>query len=113
MTAHANAAIDRRAWPVTRKRAGSGGAYNNNGEWVPAADVTTSIKAVVQPLTGNKLMDVPEGVRVEEMWVIWSRSEVAMEDRIVTNGETYRVMHAWPRTSDGDFYRAALGKVTT
>lgn len=113
MTARAHAAIDRRAWAVTRKRAGSGGAYNNNGEWVPAADVTTTIKAVVQPVKGNQLMDMPEGIRTEAGWIAWSRSEIAVDDRIVNGGVTYRVLFSWPRTSDGDFYRAALGKVTT
>lgn len=106
----AGSAIDRRAWAVTRTRA-SAGAYNGNGEWVPGADVATPIKAVVQPVKGNQLMDMPEGIRTEAGWIAWSRSEIVVNDRIVNGGVTYRVLFAWPRTSDGDFYRAALGKV--
>lgn len=104
-------AIDRRAIPMTRTRQGAD-SYDTGGDLIPGASTTTPIKAVIQPATGNKLMDVPEGVRTEAGWFVWSRSELADDDRITNKGVTYRVLFAWPR-DEGEFYRAALGKVTT
>ena len=112
MTRQAANAIDRRAWPVTRTRA-TEGAYNDDGEWVPGSSVSTTIKAVVQPVKGNQLMDMPEGIRTEAGWIAWSRSDIAVDDRITNNGVNYRVLFVWPRDQDGAFYRAALGKVAT
>lgn len=111
MTALAGNAIDRRAWNVTRSREGAGGAYNADGDWVPAASSPTTIKAVVQPAKGAQLMDMPEGIRVESGWIIWSRSDIAIDDRITDDGVTYRVLFVWKRTRDGEFYRAVLGAV--
>lgn len=110
MTRQAANAIDRRAWPVTRARASAGG-YNENGEWVPGASTSVSIKAVVQPVKGNQLMDMPEGIRTEAGWIAWSRSGIAVDDRITNKGVIYRVLFVWPRDQDGAFYRAALDKV--
>lgn len=109
MTRHAANAIDRRAWAVIRSKA-SEGSYNDDGEWVPGSTVSTTIKAVVQPLKGNQLMDMPEGIRTEAGWIAWSRSDIAIDDRIANKGVTYRVLFVWPR-DDGGFCRAALGKV--
>lgn len=106
----AGLAIDYMAWSVSRIRAAAG-EYNTDGDWVPGADTTTAIMAVVQPVKGNQLMDMPEGIRTEAGWIAWSRSDVVVDDRIVNGGVTYRVLFTWPRTNDGDFYRAALGKV--
>ena len=107
----AAAAIDRRAIPMTRTRQGAD-TYTTGGDLIPGASTTTPIKAVIQPATGNKLMDVPEGVRTEAGWFVWSRSELAVDDRITNKGVTYRALFAWPR-DEGGFYRAALGKVAT
>jgi hypothetical protein len=110
MNRQAGSAIDRRAWPVTRLTA-AGGSYNDDGEWVPVAATSSPIKAVVQPVKGNQLMDMPEGIRTEAGWICWSRSGIAVDDKIINNGVTYRVLFVWPRDQDGAFYRAALGKV--
>jgi len=104
-------AIDRRAIPMTRTRKGAD-SYDTGGNLTPGATTTVSIKAVIQPAMGNKLMDVPEGVRTEAGWFVWSRSEIAEKDLITSKGVTYRVLVAWPR-DEGGFYRAALGKVAT
>ena len=91
----------------TRETADS---YTDGGDLIPGSSSTASIKAVIQPTTGNQLMDMPEGVRTEARWMVWSRSEVKEDDRITNAGVTYRVLFAWPR-AEGGFYRAALGKV--
>lgn len=112
MTRQAANAIDRRAWAVTRTR-DSEGLYNDDGDWVPGSSASSTIKAVVQPVKGNQLMDMPEGIRTEAGWIAWSRSDIAVDDRIMNRDVPYRVLFVWPRDQDGDFYRAALGKVAT
>lgn len=108
----AGSGIDRRAWAVSRTTTVAG-SYNADGDYVPGSSTTASIRAVVQPVKGNQLMDMPEGIRTEAGWICWSRSQIAVDDYIVNNGVTYRVLFVWPRDQDGEFYRAALGKVAT
>jgi hypothetical protein len=111
MVRQAANAIDRRAIPMTRTRQGAD-TYDTGGNLIPGVNTTTAIKAVIQPVNGNQLMDMPEGVRTEAGWMVWSRSEIAEKDFVTNAGVTYRVLFAWPR-AEGGFYRAALGKVTT
>jgi hypothetical protein len=106
----AGLAIDRRAITMTRTRA-SGGGYNADGEAVPGVASAESIKAVIQPVKGNQLMDMPEGIRTEAGWICWSRSSLAVDDIITHKGIIYRVLFDWPR-DEGVFYRAALGRKT-
>lgn len=119
MTRLAGFGIDRRAWAVTLSRA-SDGAYNDDGDHIPGASTTIPIKAVVQPASGNQLLDVPEGMRVSSTptgaqvnagWLLWSRSEVRLNDHVFDAGVEYRVMYLWPRR-EGEFFRAALGRLT-
>ena len=114
MSRLAGLGIDRRAVQMEIIRQ-TGGGYNDHGEWEPVRDDPAPIRAVIQPMSGNQLMDVPEGVRTEAKWVCWSRSEISCDDeagtfdRITHQDKSYRVLFVWPR-SDGEFYRAALGK---
>ncbi|WP_454686837.1 hypothetical protein [Agrobacterium leguminum] len=110
MTRLAGYGIDRRAWTVSRTTEAPG-YYNDNGEWVDGATTTTDIKAVVQPVKGAQLMDMPEGIRTEAGWVIWSRSLIALDDRVSSKDINYRVLFVWDREQDGEFYRAALGRL--
>lgn len=110
MTRLAGFGIDRRAWVVSRSRI-SAGSYDGNGNYVPGSIFNSAIKAVVQPVKGAQLMDMPEGIRTEAGWIIWSRSDIAINDRITDDGVTYRVIFLWPRNRDGEFYRAALGRL--
>lgn len=100
-------AIDRRAISVTRARRAAG-TYNADGEFVPGAPTSIAILAVIQPARGAQLMDLPEGIRAEAGYVIWSRSDIALDDEVAAGSVRYRVMHLWPRP-DGGFYRAAMG----
>lgn len=109
MTRQAANAIDRRAWAVTRTR-DTAGSYNDDGEWVPGSSVSTTIKTVVQPVKGNQLMDMPEGIRAEAGWMCWSRSDIVLDDVITHKAARYRVLFVWPR-DEGAFHRAALGKL--
>ena len=103
----AGLAIDRRAIPVqiTRRAAG---AYNADGEFIEGATATDTTRAVIQPASGRQLIDLPEGIRTEARWLLWSRSGLSLDDRITSQGLTYRIMFVWPRL-DGGFTRAALG----
>lgn len=98
---------------VTLQRvATAGGSYNDAGEWVPAVAATVNIAATIQPVSGRQLLDMPEGIRNEARWTIWTVNTVALNDRITYQGDAYRVVFVWPRNVEGGFYRAALGLVT-
>lgn len=103
----AGLAIDRRAIPMTLEIKGVA-TYDTKGKAVKPAPTTTSIKAVIQPARGVQLMDMPEGLRAEAGWIMWSRSELSLDNVIIHKGARYRVLFVWPR-DEGVFYRAALG----
>jgi hypothetical protein len=109
MTSLAGSGIDRRAVSVTRTRR-SAGSYNADGDFVPGTPTTGTILAVVQPVSGRQLMDLPEGVRSEARWLAWSRAEIRLDDVIVAGGLSHRVIYVWPR-AEGEFYRAAMGEL--
>jgi hypothetical protein len=102
-------AIDRLAVSVSLSRE-SGGVYDDNGKWTPNPAIQTTILAVIQPASGSELMDVPEGIRSEARWLLWSRSEIKVDDKVTARGISYRAMYLWPR-DEGGFYRAAIGRV--
>lgn len=104
-------AIDAESINVThRSVAAAGGAYVD-GEWIATSPATTTIRAAIQPATGRQLMDLPEGIRTEAKFFIWSRVSFVENDRITFGGETWRVIFLWPRPMDG-FTRGALGKMS-
>ena len=103
-------AIDGESVPMTRTRVAPG-YYNNDGEYVPGGPVTDPIRAAIQPIKGNQLIDVPEGIRTEARWLCWGRASLVVDDVITHKGITYRVLFDWPR-DEGAFYRAALGRTT-
>ncbi|MCO5152581.1 MULTISPECIES: phage head completion protein [unclassified Shinella] len=102
-------AIDRRAVNVTLTTRPDG-TYNDDGDVVDAAPEVNTIRAAIQPASGRQLMDLPEGIRTEARWLLWSRSEVEVDNLITAKGLSYRVMHVWPR-DEGAFFRAALGQL--
>lgn len=102
-------AIDGEAVNVTLTQPGAG-AYVG-GKWVPGAAATSTIRAAIQPVKGNQLMDMPEGIRTEAGWIAWSRSPMKVDDQITASGVLYRVLFDWPRM-EGGFYRVALGRKT-
>ena len=107
----AGRAIDRRAIGVSLTSRAPDAYDPNTGKLVPGAPSTITIRAVIQPATGNQLRDLPEGIRTEAQWLLWSRSAVALDNVVTHKGVEYRVMYLWPR-DEGAFYRAALGRKT-
>lgn len=100
-------AIDGEAVNVSLKR-NAAGHYDQNGKWIPGVLSTSTIRAAIQPATGRQLEDLPDGIRNEARWLVWSRAEIRLDDVITHAGSGYRVIFVWPR-ADGGFHRAALG----
>lgn len=100
-------AIDGEAVNVSLTR-NAPGAWGSDGKFTDGAATTSTIRAAVQPASGRQLMDMPEGIREEARWIVWSRAELRLDDRIAHGGQLFRVMHVWPRT-EGSFWRAAMG----
>lgn len=85
-----------------------GGAYNEDGKWIENPALVTDIVATVQPTSGRILRDLPEGIRDQADFTLWTRSVLALGDAIGYDGRTFRVIHLWPRY-EGGFTRAVLG----
>ena len=103
-------AIDAEAVPVTFQ-APATATYDTKGNAVPgAAPAPVSGMAAVQPASGRLLQDLPEGLRAEVSMVGWSRTMVAVKWEVGYGGETYRVVHTWPRPADG-FTKFAMKRV--
>ena len=100
-------AIDECSVPVTHKIR-SQGAYDINGNLVPGTQTSKTIHAAMQPAKGRHLEDMPEGIRAEAKWLIWSRVGLALDEEIESQGKTYRIVYVWPRV-EGGFTRAAMG----
>lgn len=98
--------IDAEAVPISIMS--TGGGYDADGIWQPAAPVTTATRGTIQPANGRQLMDMPEGVRTEARYLLWTRSALAEGDTVLYGIMRYRVVFLWPRP-EGSFYRAALG----
>lgn len=102
-------AIDAEAIDLTLKRNGPA-TFDLDGNYVFPGATTTTIRGMVQPASGRRLMDLPEGIRYEAQFLLWSRSEIRADDVVTHAGSNYRVMYIWPRLADG-FTRAAMGLV--
>lgn len=88
------------------------GAYNADGLWVPGAPADTpNVKAVVQPASGRKLNDLPEGVRASAQFFLWSRFDIALDNVVLYAGEEWRVVFVWPRQVEAGYTRVAIGKL--
>src|SRR5690606_38190614 len=99
--------IDGEAVNVTLTR-NAAGHYDQDGNWNPGTATSSTIRAAIQPASGRQLEDLPDGIRNEARWLVWSQSELRLEDKITHAGSVYRVMHLWPR-HEGSFWRAAAG----
>lgn len=89
----------------------TGGAYVS-GKWVPADPaIQNDVPVVIQPTSGRELRDLPEGLRIEAKYSLWSLGSLALNDVIVYAGKRYRVIFLWERP-EGSFTKAALGLIT-
>ena len=100
-------ALDALAVQVTLKRFGKP-YYGDDGELKNGHPTETAIRAVVQPVNGFELMDLPEGVREEAKYAVWSRSEILNDDRIIHASKEFRVMKVSNRP-EGGYTKVILG----
>lgn len=103
------AAIDAEAVPVTLKTRAAG-SYNADGDWVAGTVQTATVSAAVQPAQGVRLQDLPEGIRTEAEYFIWTRAAVKIDDVVTYDGNEHRVIWA-KRRPDGGYTRAVLGRL--
>lgn len=100
-----NLAILAEAVPVVHER--PTGSYVK-GKWVSTPGIVANILATVQPASGRQLMDLPEGIRTEARYFLWSEATLVVDDIVIFEGQRYKVLYTWPRRADS-FTRAALG----
>lgn len=101
-------AIDGESRPLQRGIKSGEWSEPYGGVWLPDAVTWTDIRGAIQPAKGVQLMDLPEGLRQEARWLVWSRAELLLDDLIKDGAISYRVMFIWPRR-EGGFTRAAAG----
>ena len=73
-------------------REGTGGTYVK-GHRVSASDITTTIKANIQPLGGSELLQLPESDRLREPLRFYTKTELKEGDQVerVLNGRKYEI----------------------
>lgn len=76
-------------------RRGSAGRYVK-GFYVPGKDTTFSIKASVQPLVGDELLQLPESDRRREWLEVFSESEMKPDDIMIRRCVEYEVRSVEP-----------------
>ena len=99
--------IDRFSVTVTHNIS-TAGSYDENGNWVEGTQISRPISATLQPISGRHLHDMPEGIRAEACWMIWTRHGLELDQQIEHDGKIYRVLHLCKREIGG-YTRAALG----
>jgi len=82
-----------------------------DGEWIPAFEVPVDIRIIApQPLTANDSQFLPDGEHVRDYLRSWSSVKVYPRegaedaDRIVFDGDRYKVVQADNRSILGRFY---------
>lgn len=88
------------------------------GDWVPDFAASQDIKIIVpQPATANDLQQLEDGEHVRDFVRTWSKTRVFTReddreaDRIVTDGDTYKVMQVNDRKELGKFYRVVMHRL--
>lgn len=77
------------------------GQYDEKGNWIADTSEKVKVKIAVQPVTGNSLKDLPEGLQPDVSCVGWSRTPVKLDGLIEVWGVKYRILFVWARPMDG------------
>lgn len=100
------------AYAVTRCAEGT----RTDGLWQPGATSSVSIVASVQPLDGDALKFLPEGVRAEDARLLFTTTPIIVEDGradvVTISGATYRFYLVEPWSLDGVAYRCHCARTT-
>ena len=106
-------AIDEEAIACTLRRKGAP-SFTQGGDVVPGGATDAPIFAALLALSleryGDMLRDKLEGIDRDGLRMLYSRSEVRLDDAIIRGADTYRVLALWPRV-EGGYYRAAIGRI--
>lgn len=100
-------------YTVTRETDGA----DVDGRWVPGSTTTLSVDASVQPVTGDAMEDLPQGIRVEDVRILWTVTELRTEksgtgaDLIAIGDLSYRVFKVEYFGILSSFYRVTVHKV--
>lgn len=83
------------------------------GRWVDGTATTFSAVAVVEPAGGRALKIAADSQRSDDVRVIYTATEVLVDDRTTIGGDTFEVFRVEPWTLDGEtHYRAYLSRLT-
>lgn len=102
-------AIDAEAIDVLHVAGAKDAGSYVDGEWIATPPAPVNIRATVQPASGRALRDLPEGVRVEARYLIWTRVPIKDGDLVTALSDDFRVIYTWPRRPNDAFTRGALG----
>lgn len=101
-------------YTVTR-RAGAG--TTTNGHYTLPSSSTFSIDASVQPVTGRALKDLPEGMRADDVKLVFTGTELHTVDKsghadeITIASEQYRVTKVEAFFVISDHYRVTVERI--
>jgi len=108
-------AIDKEAIPLVLRRKADP-TYTAQGDVVPGGMVETgfsgTLLALVLEKYGDAIKDRLEGIALDGLRMLYSRTPVEIDDIVLHLGQAYRVLALWPRY-EGGFYRAAIGRLKT
>jgi len=98
---------------VTLKRKAAG-SRDSNGNWVDGIETITTFKAVVQSLTADERLVLPEAVRTKETIKIHTKTELLTSnestsidaDIIVFNNLEWQINQVFNRSNIGGYYKA-------
>jgi hypothetical protein len=103
-----NTSVSYEAWDVTLRKKGGGG-WTDEGEFEGETLTDTLVRMAIQPAVGDKMLDLPEGERIDVQYFFWAPENcgVKKDDLILYIGASFRVKHLWPRP-DGHFIRGTM-----
>lgn len=78
--------------PLTVERAAPD-TYDVHGRLVAGGVTTSTVTAAVQPVTGEDLRRLPEGLRASAAVTVWAAGELQLGDVLVYEGRRYSVGH--------------------
>lgn len=98
-----------RDFDLVRKAAGE---YDTAGDWIAdGLDQKTKARGVMQPMTGEVLKSLEEGLREFATHVFWCKEQVKLDDLIISKGTRYRVLKARDWQELGGYYRAVVERL--
>lgn len=84
-------------------------SYSTTGDPIKGArNQPVEISGDVQPVPAKTLQDLPEGVRDQVDFAVWTSYDLKTDHVVVYLGQEYRVYRTWERRLDG-FTKAVIG----